>query len=159
MRVISLAVALAAVVFAAACASNASGKLIPPELAVARVGGQSSTVTQNVAGGLPVEIRASLFNPSSETIVLRRLTVVSLGEGGVTIPSTSRPFDVTISANETRTVDFWVPGYVTELAAAGAIGSNSPITVRISAMFNTPFGSMQKTYIEQIGWGSSSVPQ
>lgn len=158
MRAITVAASLVSLALATGCSSAASSKLLAPELAVARVGGQSSTM-QNVAGGLPVEIRASLFNPSAETIVLRRLTVVSLAEGGVTIPSTSRPFDVTIPSNQTRTVDFWVPGYVSNLSASGMIGSNAPITVRINAVFNTPFGSMQKTYVEQIGYGSSQVHQ
>lgn len=157
MKAIALSVALVSLVLTSAC-SSAAARLLAPELAIARVGGQTST-TQNVAGGLPVEIRASVSNPSGETIVLRRLTVMSLAEGGVTIPSTSRPFDVTIPSTETRTVDFWVPGYVSELAAAGSVGSNAPITVRISALFDTPFGSMQKTYIEQIGYGSSSLPE
>lgn len=154
-----LALTVVASALLAGCASNnAAADLIAPELAMMRVGGQTPS-TQNVAGGLPVQIRASITNPSGETIRLTRLNLVSVAEGGVTIPNTSRPFDLTIPSNETRTVEFWVPGNVSSLAASGAIGSNAPINIRTTAVFESEIGVFQKTYMIQLGYPSGVVAQ
>lgn len=153
----SLTAAAIAVFILSGCASGGSGaSLINPELAMMRVGGQSNS-TQNVAGGLPVHIRTSIRNPSGEAIRLNRINLTSIGEGGVTIPNTSRSFNIEIPANETRTFEFWVSGFVSELSARSPIGSNTPINVRVTAVFSSPFGQFQEVYMEQLGFSDGQV--
>lgn len=161
MRFPLSALALATVLPALACSSANTGgsALLNPEFAIVRVGGQSQAA-ERVSGGLPVQIRASIRNPSSETIRLTRINLVSVGEGGVTIPSTSRPFDLTIPSGESRTFEFWVQGHVSEMSARSAVGSNSPINVRTTAVFSSPLGTFQEVYLNQLGFGSGAfIPQ
>lgn len=157
LRFLTPALASTAILLTAACSSNSGGSsLLNPELAMIRLGGQVEAA-EHVSGGLPVQIRASISNPSGETIRLTRLNLVSVGEGGVTIPNTSRPFDLTIPSGETRTFEFWVQGYVSQLAANSPIGSNAPINVRTTAVFSSPIGTFQETYMEQLGFGSGAT--
>lgn len=156
MRSTLLFMTAAAILAVSACSSTSVMGEFEPELQIERIGGVTGTA-QNVSGGIPVELRTAIYNPSGEPITLRRINISTLGEGGVTIPQTSRPFNVVIPANEERILEFWVPGYLTELSARSFLGSNTPMTIRAVAVFDSPLGSFQEIYTRQLGSASGQI--
>jgi hypothetical protein len=154
MRMKSFAVLPLFVLALAGCASSsgsdekdaASLNLTEPVVQLA----QLSTVAEaarHVTGGIPIQYRVQVENPSSESITLERVSVQSIGAGAYTMPNTSRPFSVEVPPNGTKSVDFWANGTVD---SDTVYGSNGPVSLRITAFFNSTKGKFQHTAVEQV---------
>ncbi|HEY8712604.1 MAG TPA: hypothetical protein VIM68_07005, partial [Thermoanaerobaculia bacterium] len=80
-------------------------------------------------------------------ITLKQVNVVSIGYGAYDVPSTSRPFKALIQADQTQVVDFWVPANIQNTSLVGA---NGPVTLRVTAFFDSPDGQFQQVVVQQV---------
>ena len=71
----------------------------------------------------------------------------SIGAGAYTLPNTSRPFSAEVAPNGAKAVDFWTSAIV---ESDTVYGSNGPVSIRLTAFFDSPKGSFTKTVVEQV---------
>jgi hypothetical protein len=141
MRRIAFLVVIAVV----GCASGMSSKIADPEFALVQLT-QLPDVARNVSGGFPVQYRLHVGNHAAIPITLRRVNVQSVGLGGYDVPSTSRPFNLTIAPEKSVEVDFFVSAIITQPTILGA---NGPVTLRGVATFDSQWGPFQGTFLLQ----------
>lgn len=111
---------------------------------------QLSTVAEaarHVTGGIPVQYRVEVTNNAADTIKLNRVTLQSIGAGAYTLPNTSRPAALEVAPNSTKSIDFWTSAVV---ESDTVFGSNGPVSIRVTAFFDSPKGSFTKTVVEQV---------
>ena len=155
MRVSAAALA---VLLVSGCASmqSDSGKgatqvnITKPELLIQ----QLSTVpvaARHIEGGLPIQYALRILNHAGEPITLKQVNVVSMGYGAYDVPSTSRPFHATVQPEQTSAVDFWVPA---NISSASLVGANGPVTLRVTAFFDSPDGQFQQIVVQQVNAGT-----
>jgi hypothetical protein len=131
------------IVALAACGSidNAKVDLIPPELALRQLGGPGLAGSQ-VTGAISVNVRVSVFNPSQEPITLKRVDFATVGQGAYSVSNVSRPFGKAIAPDQTIEVDTWLPAF----SEGSIIGNNGPVTMRVTAFFDSDVGQFRKVY-------------
>jgi hypothetical protein len=117
-----------------------------PEVRIAQLS-TVAEVARHVTGGLPVQYRVEVQNAAEESITLKRVTLATIGEGAYNLPNTSRPFNIEVPANGTKAVDFWASANVVNDTV---FGSNGPVSLRVSAFFDSPKGQFVKTMVEQV---------
>ena len=143
-----------AVLLLAGCASmqSDSGKgaaqvdIAKPEIQIQ----QLSTVpvaARHIEGGLPVQYTLKILNHIGEPITLKQVNVVSMGYGAYDVPSTSRPFHAIFQPEQVSAVDFWVPANISN---ASLVGANGPVTLRVTAYFDSPVGQFQQIVVQQV---------
>jgi outer membrane murein-binding lipoprotein Lpp len=111
---------------------------------------QLSTVAEaarHVTGGLPIKYRVQVENQASEPITLTRVAVQSIGEGAYTLPNNSQPFKLEVPPQTAKSADFWVPAIVQNDTV---YGSNGPVSIRVTAYFDSAKGAFQHTTVEQV---------
>jgi len=151
MKKSTLAVAL---VVLSSCASmksdsgkGSAGVKIPlPDMQIQ----QLSTVpgaARHIEGGLPIQFALAVQNHAGGPITLKQVNVVSMGYGAYDVPSTSRPFKALIQSDQTQIVDFWVPA---NIQTASLVGANGPVTLRVTAFFDSPEGQFQQVVVQQV---------
>lgn len=148
----------AAVVFSlvllSACASmqSDSGKgaatvnIPDPEIQIQQLSSVPPAAS-HVEGGLPVQYAVAVLNHAGTPITLKQVSVVSMGYGAYDVPSTSRPFKALIQPDQTQVVDFWVPANIQN---ASLVGANGPVTLRVTATFDSPDGQFQRVVVQQV---------
>lgn len=143
MKLTRMIVPFLAVAALAGCSTidNAEVDLIPPELAMRQLGGPGLAGSQ-VTGPISVNFRVAVFNPSSETISLKRLNFSTVGQGAYEIVNASRPFEKTIGPDQTIEVETWLPAN----SEGSIIGNNGPVTMRVTAYFGSEVGQFRKVY-------------
>ena len=139
----------------AGCATkNARVKLIPPQLEIRQLGGQAMAA-RHADGGLPVHYVVRVHNPSAETIELERINLSSVGYGAYELDSTSRPFKQSIAPGTTEQVEIWTSA----VGSGTVIGVNGPVTLRITAFFDSAVGSFKETYTQQVNTDLAPLPK
>lgn len=111
---------------------------------------QLSTVpaaARHIEGGLPIQYALAVQNHAGGPITLKQVNVVSMGYGAYDVPSTSRPFKALILSDQTKIVDFWVPANIQNTSLVGA---NGPVTLRVTAYFDSPDGQFQQVIVQQV---------
>ncbi len=111
---------------------------------------QLSTVpvaARHIEGALPVQYALAIRNHAGEPITLKQVSLVSMGYGAYDVPSTSRPFKALIQPDQTQVVDFWVPA---NIQSTSLVGANGPVTLRITAYFDSPDGQFQQVVVQQV---------
>jgi hypothetical protein len=111
---------------------------------------QLSTVppaARHIEGSIPIQYALAVQNHAGGPITLKQVSVVSMGYGAYDVPSTSRPFQALIQADQTQIVDFWVPANIT---TTSLVGANGPVTLRITATFDSPEGQFQHMVVQQV---------
>jgi len=111
---------------------------------------QLSTVpvaARHIEGGLPIQYALAVQNHAAGPITLKQVSIVSMGYGAYDVPSTSRPFQALIQADQTQIVDFWVPANISQTSLVGA---NGPVTLRVTATFDSPDGQFQQIIVQQV---------
>ncbi len=143
MRLTRMIIPFLAITALAGCSTmdNAKVDLIPPELALRQLGGPGVAGNQ-VTGPISVNFRVTVFNPSSETITLKRLDFSTIGQGAYAISSASRPFGKTIAPDQKIEVETWLPA----VSEGSIIGNNGPVTMRVTAFFGSDVGQFRKVY-------------
>jgi hypothetical protein len=161
---IALSLSFAALLLAG-CASSKSDsglgkakvKLADPEMLLQQISTVPSAA-RHVEGGIPVHYRLRVSNRAGEPITLKRIDLVSLGEGAYRLPGTSRPFQNVIQPDHYDVVEFWVPAVVEDVTILGA---NGPVTLRLTAHFDSPVGQFDHIVVQQVheNMGDTTIPQ
>jgi hypothetical protein len=150
------AVALSILLILTGCSSmqSESGKgatqvNIPrPELLIEQLS-SVPVAARHVEGGLPVQYHLTVLNHAGEPITLKQVNIVSMGYGAYDVPSTSRPFKSVVQPDQTSGVDFWVPANIA-VGNASLVGANGPVTLRVTAYFDSPDGQFQQIVVQQV---------
>lgn len=131
----------------AACGttSRSTPNLIPPVITILQIS-TTASAARHSTGPLPVNFRVAVSNRSGETLTLTRLRVESVGEGAYDLASNSQAFAKVIPPDATESVEFWAPA----VAQTTILGSNGPVTIRGIAYFDSPVGSFQQMFIQQV---------
>jgi hypothetical protein len=142
-----LAVPIAAVLLLASCASstNAKSPVPQPDIRIVQLSGVP-LAARHVKGSVSVQYGVSIRNNAQQPITLKQITALSLGEGAYTLPSTSRPFDVTIAPAQLRDVQFFAPAVANDTIS----GTNGPVTLRLTLQFDSPLGAFQTIAVKQV---------
>jgi len=145
-----------AVAALAGCSSvdNAVVDLIPPEVALRQLGGPG-LAGSHVTGPISVNFRLTVFNPSGETITLKRVDFSTITQGAYTIANASRPFEKPILPNQTIELDTWLGANSDETI----IGNNGPVTMRVTAYFDSEVGQFRKVYTINVNTDLSPNPK
>jgi hypothetical protein len=147
-------VAVLAVLVLSACASMQSDsgkgqthvKVTMPDMQIQQLSTVPSAA-RHIEGGLPVQYALAVLNHAAGPITLKQVNVVSMGYGAYDVPSTSRPFQALIQPDQTQIVDFWVPANV---QSTSLVGANGPVTLRVTAFFDSPDGQFQNVVVQQV---------
>jgi hypothetical protein len=145
---------LVVLLFAASCAStrsdsglgNAKADIIRPEVAISQLSSVPAAA-EHSGGGLPIQYRLRVGNRSSEEITLKRIGVQSIGAGAYTVPPMSQSVTARVAPEAFESVDFWVPAVV---EFATTLGSNGPVTLRVTLQFDSPVGQFQEVVVRQV---------
>jgi len=148
------AIVLSALFILSACASmqSDSGKgaatvdIVKPDIQIRQLS-SVPTAARHVEGGLPVQYALAVLNHSGGPITLKQVNVVSMGYGAYDVPPTNRPFKAVIQPDQTSIVDFWVPANV---QSTSLVGANGPVTLRVTAYFDSPDGQFQQMVVQQV---------
>lgn len=138
----------------AACASmrsdsgkgRANAEVPLPDLQIRQLSSVPSAA-RHVEGGIPVEYSLAVQNRAAQPITLKRVSVVSMGYGAYDVESTTHPFETVVQPAQTETVEFWVPANIQN---ASVVGANGPVTLRITAQFDSPLGQFQEVVVQQV---------
>jgi hypothetical protein len=131
-----------------ACVSGQRPSEIPqPQIQIRQVGGPESTgVTRNLTGGMPVRLQITVANPSSKTIRVEKLEIHSVGMGAFEVPNASRPVNQSIASGQAGLIDFWTAAY-----SQGSIsGPAGPVTLRLTLYFSSDLGDFREVYTETV---------
>jgi hypothetical protein len=148
------AVAVAALLIVSGCSTMQSdsgkgrAKVAVPEPALQIQ--QLSTVpsaAQHIEGVLPVQYALQVVNNAAEPITLKQVSVVSMGYGAYNVPQTSQAFKSVIEPQQSQVVDFWVGA---NIKTTSLVGANGPVTLRVTAIFDSPDGQFQKIVVQQV---------
>ena len=126
--------------FLTACASssNATAKLLKPEIRIQQISGVPAAA-QHVEGGLSVQFALRVANRSEEPITLQRVSIQSLSEGAYHVNS-AVPFDVRVHPGQFEIVEFWAPART----GLSLVGANGPDTLRVTTQFDSAVGKFQQ---------------
>jgi hypothetical protein len=142
---------LTAALLMASCSAmqstNANGKVVDPEVLIEQTSRMPSAAEYS-QGAMPVSLRVRVTNHANVPITLKRIDLQSVGEtGGFQIPSTSKPFALTIAAGAEDAVDLWVGANNVGMNVTGA---NEPVTIRVMTVFDSSLGSLQTVTVQQV---------
>ncbi|MBI2212725.1 MAG: hypothetical protein HYU52_03690 [Acidobacteria bacterium] len=156
MKIVRMLFPFLAIAAIAGCSSidNAKVDLIPPEIGLRQLGGPGIAGSQ-VTGPLSVNLRLTVFNPSLETITLKRVDFSTIGQGAYTVSGASRPFGKTIGPDQTIEVETWLPA----TAESTIVGANGPVTMRVTAFFGSEVGQFRKVYTINMNTEISPLPK
>ena len=143
MKIHRLLLPLLAIAAVAACSSidNAPVELIPPEIGLRQLGGPGLAGSQ-VTGPISINVRLTVRNPSAETLTLKRVDFATVGQGSYYVSGASRPFGKSIGPDQTIELDTWLPAD----SEGSIIGNNGPVTMRVTAFFDSEVGQFRKVY-------------
>lgn len=125
---------------------NAKVDVIKPELLIVQTS-SVPVVARHVEGAIPVQYRLTVLNHYSKAITLKQISVQSVGYGAYTLNPTSRPFKTTVEPEATQVVEFWAPANIENVSLVGA---NGPVTLRLTAFFDSPVGQFQEMVVQQV---------
>lgn len=144
----TLAAAALALLTLTSCASadnRMKANIIPPELAIRQIS-RAGAVSTHLSGPISVNFQVDVENKSQEPIRLERLEVQSVGAGAYEISTQSRPFNQSIAPDRVESVRFWLPAN----AGDTIVGANGPVTVRVTAYFDSSLGQFREVYMRTI---------
>jgi len=132
-------------VMALGCSSggNTRPDLIPPEFRVREMTGQfrprgSETV--------PITLQVDIFNHSSEDLVLKRLQLQSIGGGAYNFGPALKIYNFKIPSQSVETFEIPVDAWL----ESSAIDPSTPITIRGTAIFESPYGKFRRVFINSL---------
>ena len=143
-------IALSAILIAAACTSGNQlsqnvAHIPTPEITI--LGRTDLTNVPTVASGIEAHFELRIANQADVPITLRRVDLESLGGGGIAIQSKNRQYNTVIGPHATQSVDVMTTAYIND--PNGFVG-RSPVQVRMTALFDSPQGSLQKVVQQQV---------
>lgn len=144
----ALAFLAVALLLTAGCATNnANGQVPDPEVRLTQTS-RVPDAAEFTTGGMPVSLHMDVTNRATVPITFKRVDIASLnGAGGYQVPSTSRPFNVTIAPGATESVEFWVAAYA---MGQNITGANEPVTLRAVSVFDSSLGALQTVVVQPV---------
>ncbi len=143
-------IAAAALFIAAACTSTNQVSLkaahIPsPEITI--IGRTDLTNVPTIASGIEAHFELRIVNQADIPITLRRVDLESLGGGGIEIQSQNRQYNTVIDAHAVQSVDVMTTALI---ADPNRYSGRSPVQIRMTALFDSAQGSLQKVVQQQV---------
>lgn len=138
--------ALGAALFLALGCTSTSSTHAEPELQLI----QLSTVAEaarNVTGGIPVQYRLTIHNTTMTPLQLKRIDLVSQGDGAYNLQPMSQAYDQVIDVGATLAFEMWGQANVQYSTISGA---NGPVTIRAIAQFDSAAGRFQTVVVQQV---------
>jgi len=137
-------------VMAGACTSNNQISLraahIPsPEITI--IGRTDLTNVPTVASGIEAHFELRIVNQADIPITLRRVDLESLGGGGIQVQSRNRQYDTVIEAHGAQSVDVMTTALIPD---PNSFSGRSPVQIRMTALFDSAQGSLQKVVQQQV---------
>jgi len=122
---------------------DAPPDLIPPEFRVRETSGQ---FRPRGAETVPITLQVDIFNHSSEDLILKRLQLQSVGGGAYRFSPASKIFDQKIPSRSVRTFELPVEASLESVT----IDPSTPVTIRGTAIFESPFGKFRRVFVNQL---------
>lgn len=122
---------------------NAPPDLIPPEFRVRETSGQ---FRPRGSESVPLTLQVDIFNHSSEELVLKRLQLQTMGGGAYRFGPASRIFDHKIPSQSVRTFELPIEASLESVS----IDASAPVTIRGTAIFESPFGKFRRVFINPL---------
>jgi hypothetical protein len=130
------------------CASGTKAKLIQPEVELVQITGPADTLYQG--GNIEVQYGLRVANRSAEPITLQRVLIETIGSGGpYRVPRDYYYIRHVVEPGKFGDVTFWVRAEST--GSRFSIDAQAPITVRGTAYFSSPLGSLRKVFVTSLG--------
>ena len=109
----------AILLFTVACASMKSESglgaakvdVVEPDIQLVQLSSIPSAA-RHVTGGLPIQFGVRVTNRAAHPILLKRVAVVSMGDGAYNLAQSSHPFKIWIAPAEAGEVKFWAPANI-----------------------------------------------
>jgi hypothetical protein len=144
---------LAAALSTTGCQSSSGTGLVDmpePAVLIAQTS-KVASAARHETGASPVQLLVQITNNASRPITLKRVQAQSVGSGAYTITEgmsdiSAHPFDVLIPPTATRTVSFWVAATANDTI----VGANGPVTLRLTASFDSPAGKFRSITVQQV---------
>lgn len=125
---------------------RATVNITDPDVQIRQISSIPSAAS-HVEGAIPIQYELRVRNNAAQVITLKEVTLQSMGYGGYDLVPTSRPFTLTIEPAAIQAVQFWVPANVQQ---ASLVGANGPVTLRVTAHFDSPLGQFQRVSVQQV---------
>jgi hypothetical protein len=143
-------IALSTFLIAAACTSSdqvslKAAHLPSPELTI--IGRTDLTNVPTVASGVEAHFELRIVNQADIPITLRRVDLESLGGSGIEIQSKNRQYNTVIDAHAVQSVDVMTTALI---ADPNRYSGRAPVQIRMTALFDSAQGSLQKIVQQQI---------
>ena len=129
-----------------ACTSAAPA-VTPPEIDFVQLSGPAE---QNYAqGDIEIQYGLRIRNEAATPITLRTIQVQSVGLGGsYRLRPNTYYFERAVQPQQSEDVTFWAKAISQGDAAANDI--SAPITVRVTAIFDSPAGSFRRVFSKML---------
>ena len=144
------ATAVFALVIAAACATgnqvSQNAAHIPlPEITI--IGRTDLTNVPTVASAIEAHFELRILNQADIPITLSRVDLESLGGGGIAIQSRNRLYHAVIEPHSAQSVDVMTTAVIND---PNGFSGRSPVQIRMTALFDSPQGALQKVVQQQL---------
>jgi hypothetical protein len=146
VRPARIAVALAALAMIPACTQAgfaAAAGQFDPEIRVRQPAGQ---VEPRPGVETDINLQVDVFNTSSRVITLKRIQLATLATEHLQFRPARRSLDLVIPPNEFRTAELWVIATLVDSRRSPGGG----VTVRGTAIFESPSGDFRKVFTERV---------
>ena len=131
------------------CLSSPQQKTAPltePEIRVTQLSNLAEAAA-HMSGNITVQYRVEVLNRANVPVTVKRIDVITLGEGAYTLRPTSTPFDKSLSPGEDTALEFWAPAII---ADPTIVGANGPVSLRVTMQYDTPAGHSQAIVVQQV---------
>jgi len=117
-----------------------------PEIQISQISSLAEAAT-HISGSISVHYQVDIANHANVPITIKRIDVISIGEGAYTLRPSSYPFDAALNPGQTTAVQFWAPAVIVDPTI---IGANGPVSLRVTTQYDTPSGRAQSIVIQQV---------
>ena len=129
------------------CSSAApQQKTAEPDIHISQISNLAEAAA-HTTGSISVHYQVDVANHTTVPITIKRIDVISLGEGAYTLRPSSYPFDAALRPGDTTSLQFWAPAVI---ADPTIIGANGPVSLRITTQYDTPSGHSQSVVVQQV---------
>lgn len=142
-RLAKLGSLLVLLVFGCSSGDKTRPDLIPPEFRVREISGQFRPHANET---VPITLQVDIFNHSAEDLVLKRLQIQSMGGGAYRFGPASKIFNFKIPSQSVQTFEIPVDASLESIA----IDPSTPVTIRGTAIFESPFGKFRRVFVSPL---------
>jgi hypothetical protein len=132
------------------CASSSpqqkTAPLTEPEIRISQISNLAEAAA-HMSGNISVQYQVEIANTSKVPITIKRIDVISIGEGAYTLRPSSYPFDAALKPGETTALQFWASAVIGDPTI---IGANGPVSLRVTTQYDTPDGRAQSVVVQQV---------